>query len=99
MLAGAQLLVLAASRSGALVRRQTTILIAGGLVPSITQAWWILRPQDFGLDPTPFAFVIAGVASLWALSRLRFLASQPLARDVLFAATADAALAVDPDGC
>lgn len=94
-LIAAQIMLLAAMRSGPLVRRQATVLLLGGLVLLVSEGYWRAHPQDLGIDPTPFLFVVFALAGVWALARLHVLDVLPIARDEAFRAMADAVLVLD----
>jgi PAS domain S-box-containing protein len=93
------LLDLLASRATAF-RGQSFALLFGLLVPWVTNVMYVagLFPTA-GIDPTPVAFSVSGVAYLGAITRFRLLGTNPApkvrARQYLFDQMAGGALVVD----
>ena len=81
-------------------RGQSVALLVGSLVPWATNALHLanLLPTG-GLDPTPIAFAVSGVAYLGALTRFRLLGTSPSptthARRMVFDRMHEGALVVD----
>ncbi len=74
LLLASAILVDASLRSQQLYRQQAGALLIGVLVPLATNAIYLAHLSPFrGLDLTPYAFTITGVALAWALFRGRLL--------------------------
>lgn len=81
-------------------RGQSTALLVGLVVPWATNALYLLDAlPTSGLDPTPIAFAVSGVAYLGALTRFRLLGTSPApnkrARRVVFDRMQEGAIVVD----
>ncbi|MDX1664156.1 MAG: histidine kinase N-terminal 7TM domain-containing protein [Candidatus Promineifilaceae bacterium] len=85
---------------GRLYRSQIAFLLVGLFAPWVANALFVsgvlpgLLPTG-RLDPTPFAFVITGLALGWSLFRHRLLDVAPLARDSVFNSLSDGIVVVD----
>jgi signal transduction histidine kinase len=81
-------------------RGQSAALLVGLLAPWVTNVLYLagLMPTS-GLDPTPVAFSVSGMAYLGALTRFRLLGTSPAptrrARQFLFDGMEDAAVVID----
>jgi signal transduction histidine kinase len=84
-------------------RGQSTALILGLSVPWLTNVLFLADVfATSGIDPTPVAFSVSGVAYLGALTRFRLFGTSPApnkrARKFLFDRMQDGALVVDMNG-
>jgi signal transduction histidine kinase len=88
--------------SGALLRfphvyrSQTLVLLIALAVPWVSNAvylagWSPLR----GLDPTPFAFTLTGLACAWGLFRFQLFDLVPVARDAVIESMGDGVVVLD----
>jgi len=77
-------------------RSQAVSLLIGAFVPLIWNSTYITGTSPVvGLDLTPCAFAISGIAWLWAILRYRLFDLMPLARDVLVDRMRDGMIVVD----
>ncbi|WP_224335529.1 histidine kinase N-terminal 7TM domain-containing protein [Haloprofundus halobius] len=81
-------------------RGQSVALLVGTVAPWASNALFLYGAVPVpGLDPTPVAFAVSGVAYLGALSRFRLLGTSPApnhrARRLVFERMQDAAIVVD----
>lgn len=99
LLLGSILLVRAFTRAPHLYRGQAAALLIGAAMPWVANAAYVfgLWPMPF-LDPTPFAFTIAGLATAWALLRYRLLDIVPVARHTVVDSMVDGVLVLDHQG-
>lgn len=97
LLATAQLLLAYAAVHGPLPYRvQQRVLFVVGLLPWLGNLMYLLQLLPFpGIDLTPLAFTIAGLLTLWALSRHHLLDLVPIARSVLIDHMTDAVIVLD----
>ncbi len=70
--------------SHSVYRRQAVALLVGTLTPWMGNLLYLTRALPIPLDPTPFAFLVSGLAFYWGLARGRLLDLVPLARDVVW---------------
>jgi PAS domain S-box-containing protein len=84
-------------RSSPIYRRQAGVALLGVLIPWAGNALFVsgLSPVP-GLDLTPFAFTIAGLAFGWSLFRLHLLDIVPIARRAVMDGLDDCVIALDP---
>ena len=83
-------------RSSPVYRGQTVALLTGLAIPWVSNAiylagWSPLR----GLDPTPFAFTLTGVACLWGMFRFQLFDLVPVARDAVIESMGDGVVVLD----
>ncbi len=79
-----------------LYRRQILALLSGALLPWLANALYILDLNPFQpVDLTPIAFILAGPAMLWAISRSRLLDIVPIARHTVVDGMADGVIVLD----
>lgn len=81
-------------------REQGAVLVVGLLAPWVTNVLYLAGVlPTAGIDPTPVAFSVSGVAYLYAITRTRFLAASPApnrrARRLLFEGMRQGAVVVD----
>jgi PAS domain S-box-containing protein len=96
MLAGTVLLFWTILRAPALYRGQAAGILIGSLVPWISNLLYNvgLNPLP-GIELTPLAFSITGMALGWAIFRWRLLDVGPVARDTVFESMNDGVIALD----
>jgi PAS domain S-box-containing protein len=84
LLVGTLLLLQVLLRQPRLYRRQAIVLLIGLLAPWVGNALYIsgLRPFSY-LDPSPFAFILTGLAVVGGLFRFRLLDLVPIARSAV----------------
>jgi PAS domain S-box-containing protein len=96
---GAVILVSTLLRLPNLYRRQGGALLFGVAAPWVGNGMYVLGLNPFpGLDLTPFAFVVSGMALSWGLFRYRLLDVSPVARDAVIEGMDDAVISVDLRG-
>ncbi len=87
------------SRNSGLFRGQSLAILVAAITPLLSYVLYLAGAIPAGLDPTPFAFTVSGVASLGALTRFRLLGTSPApsrrARRLVFERMRDGALVVD----
>lgn len=84
ILSGSILFLQSAWRSPNLYRSQGVALLVAALAPLAGNVLYISGLNPFpGLDLTPFAFAITGVALAWAMFRFRLFDIVPVARDAV----------------
>ncbi|QIN78239.1 PAS domain-containing protein [Rubrobacter marinus] len=87
------------ARSLRLYRAQGIALLVSTLAPWLGNAAYILGASPVpNLDPTPFAFLVAGLGVAVALFRYRFLDLVPIARESVVEGMGDGVIVVDPGG-
>jgi PAS domain S-box-containing protein len=96
LLVGMILLTYTFIRSPRLYRRQTGIMLLGGLMPWLGNAMYIsgLNPWPF-LDLTPFGFVLSALVLALGISRYRLLDVVPVARDLVIESMGDGVIVID----
>src|SRR5262245_41333634 len=96
LLIGTVLLLWATVRAHALYRGQVAALLIGSLIPWIGNFLYNvgLNPRP-GIELTPLAFSITGMALAWATFRWRLLDVGPVARDTVFESMDDGVIALD----
>lgn len=96
MLAGTILLIRTTLRPPRLYRRQARVMLAGAAMPWVGNALYIagLVPLP-GLDLTPIAFALTGLAAGVGFLRFQILDLVPVARDTLVESMGDGVLVVD----
>lgn len=92
---GTFLLIRALIRSPRLYRAQAGALLVGALAPLAANVLSTLWPDLTPLDPTPFAFTIAGLTAAWGLFRLQWLDIVPVARDAVIESLSDSMIVLD----
>ena len=76
-------------------RRQTALIIAGALVPWVSNILYLTRVLPTGLDPTPLAFTVSGACLTWGIYRHRLFGLVPVARDMVLDSMDDGVLVLD----
>src|SRR5574341_41065 len=91
------LLVRAVIRYPQLYRLQAWTMLIGAFAPWVGNAIYIFKlgPAP-GLDLTPFAFTITGLAMGWSVVHYRLMDIVPAARDHIIESISDAVIVVDP---
>ena len=85
------------TRLSRLYRRQSLLLIAAVLLPSLANLAHNLNLGPFRhVEPTPFLFVLTGAVLVWGLFRFRLLDLAPIARSSVFETMLDGVLVLDP---
>ena len=94
--AGTFMLIQVNARYPRLYRGQAAALVLGALAPWLGNAITVfgLSPVP-GLDLTPFAFSLAGIALAWSLFHYRLLDLIPAARDTVFESMGDGVMVLD----
>jgi len=97
MAAGVILLIRTLRHSHDLYQSQAKLLLAGSIVPWITNIVFFagLSPFPEYVDLTPLSFTIAGIAVALALFRFNFLEIVPVARDMVVDKLVDPVIVVD----
>ncbi len=97
MLGATALLVRAVVRYPDIYRGQAWTLLIAAFAPWVGNAIYIFDLGLFpGLDLTPFAFTVTGLAMAWSLIRYRLMEIVPAARDYVVESLSDAVIVVDP---
>jgi PAS domain S-box-containing protein len=95
-LGGAILLALMWLRAERIYRRQIGVVLLGTFVPLVGNALTLLGVSPFpGLDLTPFAFTLTGMAVGWSLFRFQFLDIVPVAYEAIVKSMRDGVLVLD----
>lgn len=98
LLVGVIFLVVALIRSPNLYRGQAATLMLGALAPVIGNILYFAHVGPFmHLDPTPFAFLITGLAFSWSILSFHLLDLLPVARDKAVQNMVDAVIVLDTD--
>jgi len=85
-----------ALRSPQLYRRQVGALIIGTTIPWVGNVIYLLNASPWpGLDLTPLAFMLTGLAIAWGLFRFQMLDLVPVAREALIESMSDGVLLLD----
>jgi PAS domain S-box-containing protein len=93
---GLVLLMRALIRAPRIYRGQAATLLIGALVPLIGNVVYIFAfEQALPLDPTPFGFVVTGLAFAWGLFRFRLLDVVPAARNAVIESMRDGVLVLN----
>ncbi|MDQ4076865.1 MAG: ATP-binding protein [Chloroflexota bacterium] len=96
LLVGTLLLIQALMRSTYLYRGQMVALLLGAFVPWIANAIFLAGMSPIpGLNLTPFAFTLTGLAFSGALFRFRLLDIIPAARDAVIEGMSDGVIVLD----
>jgi PAS domain S-box-containing protein len=96
VLSGSILIFQALIRSPQLYRRQAVALLVAALAPLAGNALYISGLNPFsGLDLTPFAFTLTGLAMAWALFRFRLLDVVPVAYEAIIKSMSDGMIVLD----
>lgn len=83
-------------RSSHSYRGQARMILIAALVPWIASGVYLAGYSPItGLDLTPYAFTVTGIAVAWSLFRLGLLDLVPVARNAVFEAISDGALVID----
>lgn len=99
LLTGTLVLVIAAVRFPALYRRQANSILAGALVPWISNLLYLLNISGFGyFDPTPVAFVLTGAIFAIGVFRFYLFDVVPVAQDSVMESMRDGVIVFDPNG-
>ena len=78
-------------------RRQLRHLLAGIALPWLGNTIYVLPMGSlYGLDFSPFSFMVTGLMFAWNLTRVRFFNIMPLARQALMDSMADPVIILDP---
>jgi PAS domain S-box-containing protein len=100
---GSLLLLSAVHRHPQIYRQQAVMLMIAALVPwfgNVLSVFWVVPAG--GIDLTPFAFTVTGVALVLSMSRFRLLtlvpALLPMARNQVLETMKDGVLVLDADG-
>ncbi|CAN5719985.1 hypothetical protein BH24ACT20_BH24ACT20_13980 [soil metagenome] len=96
MFVSAALLVSTLLRRSRLYRVQSAVFLGALLIPLSANAWYIFGFSPIpDLDPTPFAFSISGVLTVWGLFRFRLLDLIPVARGAVIEGMRDGVIVAD----
>ena len=93
------LVLLTFLRGAGLQQVQSSVVLAGALVPLVGNALYVagVSPLRY-IDPTPILFVVTGLAAIWGVLRYRFLALLPVARATLIEEMNDGVAVIDAHG-
>lgn len=87
------------SKSAAIYRRQITALLIGMAIPWVLNMVYLLGGAPIpGLDPTPLAFTLTGVALILGVYRYGLLDITPLARSTMIEVMSDGMLVLNNGG-
>jgi PAS domain S-box-containing protein len=96
LLTGTVLLVSLLVRSLPMYRKQNVALLLAVSVPWVGNGVYVLGLSPVpNLDPTPFAFLLSGMAIAWALFRFRLLDLVPVARAAVVEGMSDGVIVLD----
>jgi signal transduction histidine kinase len=76
-------------------RRQTTLFLAGALLPWLGNALYVSRTLPPGVDFTPVGFAASGASLLWGFYRHRLFGLVPIARDLVVESMDEAVIVLD----
>jgi signal transduction histidine kinase len=76
-------------------RRQTTLFLAGALLPWLGNALYLGRMLPPGIDLTPAGFAASGSMLLWGFYRHRLFGLVPIARDLVVESMDEAVIVLD----
>jgi two-component system cell cycle sensor histidine kinase/response regulator CckA len=83
-------------RSQRLYRKQVVALLVAATMPYVGNALFLLGFSPL-IDPTPFAFTLAGLTMFWGLLRLGILDIAPVARTAVFEGMKDGVFVLDDE--
>ena len=96
IIAGSGLLLSMLVRSSSLFRRQGMVLLLGLLAPWLSNVVYVLKlDPGYGLDLTPIAFSMTGLALVWGLLRFKFLDVVPIGRSAIIDKMGDGMIVLD----
>jgi PAS domain S-box-containing protein len=96
LMLGAFWLVQTALRSSQLYRRQVGALIVGATLPWLGNVLCLFNLTPWpGLDPTPVAFMLTGLATAWGLYRFQMFNLVPIVRNALIENMNDGVFVLD----
>jgi PAS domain S-box-containing protein len=76
-------------------RRQTVLMIAGAIVPWVSNLLYLSRTLPATIDLTPIGFTVSGACFTWAMYRYRLFGLVPVARDMVVDSMEDGVLVLD----
>jgi PAS domain S-box-containing protein len=83
-------------RSTGLYRKQVGIMLLATVAPWVANLLFIIGIKQLsGMDPTPLAFAITGIAFFWGLFRLRLLDILPVAHEEILKSMDDGVIVLD----
>jgi signal transduction histidine kinase len=94
--AGTLVLVRAIRLAPLAQRRQVALVVAGVVLPWLSNVLYIAGVLPAGLDPTPAAFALSGAFILWGLYQHRLLTLVPVARDLVIENMDVGVIVLDP---
>ncbi len=96
MLIGTVVLLGASFRTPVIYRRQAWILVIAALIPWVFNILYLMDLFPLrGIDPTPLAFTMSGLAIILGVYRFRLLDLTPLARDRIVEVMEDGVVILD----
>ncbi|MCG2770274.1 MAG: ATP-binding protein [Anaerolineae bacterium] len=96
LVVSAILLLRSLVHSRRIYRGQAGAMLVGALAPWAGNALYLSGLNPFpGLDLTPFAFALTGIAAAWAVFRFRLLGIVPIARDAVIESMSDGVIVLD----
>ncbi len=96
LLIGTVILVSAYQQSKSIYKGHMAVLIIGALFPWLANLLYVTKINPLpGLDLTPFAFTLTGIATTFGMSRFHFLNILPIARDTVMESMHDGILVLD----
>ena len=99
LVVSAALLLRSLVHSQRIYRGQADAMLVGALAPLAGNALYLFGLNPFpGLDLTPFAFALTGIAAAWAVFRFRLLDIVPIARDAVIENMSDGVIVLDTQG-
>ncbi len=84
--------------SASSTRPQAALMLVGALCPGISSIFYLTGLTPYGMDTTPFALVVTGLACALGLFRFKFLDLVPVAVNSVFRDMRDAVVILDRDG-
>lgn len=92
------LLARARARASGLIRRQMNVLLAGILVPLVVHLLYLTGLFFPGIDPNPYALVLAAVILAWGMLDSRLWDLVPVAQAAVIESMREAVIVVDTRG-
>lgn len=76
-------------------KKQAAIILVGSLAPLVCNTIYQLEESPYGLDLSPFAFILTCLLYTWGLFQNRLFDLAPIAHDKVFAGIRDGVLVLD----
>ncbi len=92
------LLLQTRSRTSGLIRRQMNVLLAGTLIPAVIHLFYLAGLFIPGVDPNPYALVLAAAIFAWGMLDSRLWDIVPVAQATVLESLREAVMVVDARG-